>query len=161
MSWKILRNGAFILPFFADSQTMMDMDHESKWLHIDFQVSRFPWLKPGAIGWWNHVTLPVSTNIAGWKMGAPDWVDVFPIENGYIIPASYVRKNQRVIVELLKIQVCNLQPARKTGIQCVSQASAPNALDAKANKYAVIWLQWWDHRIDGLTENKWWLGTHE
>ena len=29
-------------------------------------------------------------NIAGWKMGAPDWVDVFPIENGYIIPASYV-----------------------------------------------------------------------
>ena len=31
-----------------------------------------------------------STNIAGWKMGAPDWVNVFPIENGDI-PASYVR----------------------------------------------------------------------
>ncbi len=29
------------------------------------------------------------TNIAGWKMGAPDWVDAFPIENGEF-PASYV-----------------------------------------------------------------------
>ena len=31
---------------------------------------------------------PGSTNIAGWKMD-PDWVDVFPIENGDI-PVSYV-----------------------------------------------------------------------
>ena len=47
---------------------------------------------------------------------------------------------QRVIVELLKIQVCNFkQPGKLESIGC--QASAPNALDAKANKYAVIWLQ--------------------
>ena len=27
--------------------------------------------------------------IAGWKMGAPDWVDVFPIEDGDVIPAMW------------------------------------------------------------------------
>ena len=32
---------------------------------------------------------PGSSNIAGWKMGAPDGVDVFPIKNADI-PASYV-----------------------------------------------------------------------
>ena len=32
----------------------------------------------------------VNKHIAGWKMGAPDWVDVFPIQNGDI-QASYVR----------------------------------------------------------------------
>ena len=25
--------------------------------------------------------------LAGWKMGAPDWVDVFPVKNGDVIPA--------------------------------------------------------------------------
>ena len=30
------------------------------------------------------VTLAGSSNIAGWKMGAPDGVDVFPIENGHV-----------------------------------------------------------------------------
>ena len=34
-------------------------------------------------------TTQTISNIAGWKMGAPDWVDVFPIKNGDI-PASYV-----------------------------------------------------------------------
>ena len=29
-------------------------------------------------------------------MGAPDWVDVFPIKNGDVIPASYVSETQRV-----------------------------------------------------------------
>ncbi len=29
-----------------------------------------------------------SSNIAGWKMGAPDWVEVVPIKNG-AIPASF------------------------------------------------------------------------
>ena len=32
---------------------------------------------------------PGSSNIAGWKMGDPEWVDVFPIRNGDV-PASYV-----------------------------------------------------------------------
>ncbi len=39
---------------------------------------------------------PGSTNIAGWKMGAPDSVDVFPIEN-LDIPASYVIVYWRVV----------------------------------------------------------------
>ena len=30
---------------------------------------------------------PGSSKIAGWKMGAPEWVDVFPIKNGDVIPA--------------------------------------------------------------------------
>ncbi len=33
-----------------------------------------------SVGWYT----PGSSNIAGWKMGAPKWVDVFPIKNvGY------------------------------------------------------------------------------
>ena len=32
---------------------------------------------------------PGSTNIAGWKMD-PDWVDVFPIEDGDIPAKGYV-----------------------------------------------------------------------
>ena len=36
-----------------------------------------------------NIYTPGSSNIAGWKMGAPDGVDVFPIKNGDI-PASYV-----------------------------------------------------------------------
>ncbi len=40
------------------------------------------------------VYTPGSTNIAGWKMGAPDWVDVFPIEHRDI-PASHVSLAER------------------------------------------------------------------
>ena len=38
---------------------------------------------------------PSNLTLAGWKMGAPDCVDVFPIKHGDI-PASYVIVYQRV-----------------------------------------------------------------
>ena len=50
----------------------------------------FPWLVSIVMsiqqpGWSSFpYCTPGSTNIADWKMGAPDGVDVFPVENGDI-----------------------------------------------------------------------------
>ena len=43
---------------------------------------------PSQVSFWvNYIYTPGSSNIAGWKMGAPDWVDVFPIKKMGNIPA--------------------------------------------------------------------------
>ena len=70
-------------------------------VQADGILNGFPWLVSIVMsiqqpGWSNFpYCTPGSTNIAGWKMGAPDGVDVFPVENGDI-PACYVSETQRV-----------------------------------------------------------------
>ena len=55
---------------------------------------------------------PGSTNIAGWKTGAPDWVDVFPIEHSDF-PASYVSLPKGTKHRLFRIETNHHQKKSK------------------------------------------------
>ena len=85
-------------------------------------------------------TLP-ETNIAGWKMGAPDWVDVIPSLNMVISQQSLCdRETQRVVFwELFQASWENANP----GIWLYSNFHIATSAEVHGGRGAQGWWQRW------------------